>query len=211
MNAGEVLARGLAELRLDLPEEALAQLMRYVALLEKWNKVYNLTAVRGTAEIVTHHLLDSLAVLPYIDARSMVDVGSGAGLPGIPFALAQPRTEVTLLDASQKRAAFLRQAVIELGIGNAEVVCARVEEWRAPALFEAVVSRAFADLTKFVALAARLCAPHGILAAMKGAYAESELRELPGGFALKRAVPIKVPGLNAARHLVLLQPKAAAA
>lgn len=210
MNAGEVLARGLAELRLHLPEDALARLMRYVALLEKWNRVYNLTAVRGAAEIVTHHLLDSLAVLPYLDGDSMVDVGSGAGLPGIPFALARPLTSVTLLDANQKKAAFLRQAVIELGIANADVVCARVETWPAPALFEIVVSRAFADLKKFVALAGRLCAPHGILAAMKGSYAESEFRGLPG-FALKRAVPIDVPRLNAARHLILLQPTAAAA
>lgn len=211
MNAGEALARGLAELRLDVSEEALAQLMRYVALLEKWNKVYNLTAVHGTAEIVTHHVLDSLAVLPYIDARSILDVGSGAGLPGVPIALARPGTRVTLLDASQKKAAFLRQAVIELGMENAEVVCARVEAWHTPSLFEVVISRAFADLTKFVARAGRLCAPYGILAAMKGIYAESELRRLPAGFTLQRAVPISVPGLNAARHLVLLQPKAAAA
>jgi 16S rRNA (guanine527-N7)-methyltransferase len=211
MNAGEALTRGLAQLRVGVSEEALAQLMRYVALLEKWNKVYNLTAVRGTAEIVTHHLLDSLAVLPYIDARSILDVGSGAGLPGIPIALARPRTKVTLLDASQKKAAFLRQAIIELGMENAEVVCTRVEEWRTPSLFDLVISRAFADLTRFVALAGRLCAPYGILAAMKGVYAESELRRLPLGYGLKRAVPISVPGLNAARHLLLLQPNAAAA
>jgi 16S rRNA (guanine527-N7)-methyltransferase len=210
MNAGEVLARGLAELRLHLPEDALARLMRYVALLEKWNRVYNLTAVRGAAEIVTHHLLDSLAVLPYLDGDCMVDVGSGAGLPGIPFALARPRTSVTLLDANQKKAAFLRQAVIELGITNADVVCARVETWRAPFFFEIVVSRAFADLKKFVALAGRLCAPYGMLAAMKGSYAESEVRGLTG-FALKRAIPIDVPQLDAARHLILLQPTAAAA
>jgi 16S rRNA (guanine527-N7)-methyltransferase len=211
MNAGEVLAHGLDELRLELPDEALAHLMHYVALLEKWNKVHNLTAVRGAAEIVTHHLLDSLAVLPHIAAGTIVDVGSGAGLPGIPFALAQPRAKVTLLDASQKKAAFLRQAVIELGIENAEVVCARVEEWRAPALFDTVVSRAFANLGKFVARAGRLCAPHGVMAAMRGAYAESELQELPAGFTLKRAVPIKVPGLDAVRNLVLLQPEAGAA
>lgn len=211
MNAGDVLARGLVELRLELSDEVLAHLMHYVALLEKWNKVYNLTAVRGAAEIVTHHLLDSLAVLPHIDAGTIVDVGSGAGLPGIPFALAQPRAKMTLLDANQKKAAFLRQAVIELGIENAEVVCARVEEWRAPALFDAVVSRAFAHLGKFVALAGKLCAPHGVVAAMRGTYAESELSGLPAGFTLKRAVPIKVPGLDAVRNLILLQPEAGVA
>jgi|InoplaM3SPM_1038593.scaffolds.fasta_scaffold01346_2 16S rRNA (guanine527-N7)-methyltransferase len=208
MNAGEVLARGLAELRLELSDAALAHLLHYVALLEKWNKVYNLTAVQGAAAIVTHHLLDSLAIVPHIDAGTIVDVGSGAGLPGIPFAVARPRAKMTLLDANQKKAAFMRQAVIELGIENAEVVCARVEQWRAPTLFDAVVSRAFADLRKFVALAGKLCAPHGVMAAMRGSYVESELLELPAGFALKRAVPIKVPGLDAVRNLILLRPQA---
>jgi 16S rRNA (guanine527-N7)-methyltransferase len=206
MNAGNALAQGVAELHLELSADVQERLMNYVALLEKWNRVYNLTAVRGTQQIVSHHLLDSLAVVPHVDARTIVDVGSGAGLPGIPLALALPRTQVTLLDASQKKAAFLRQAGIELALENVNVVCGRVEAWRPPERFELVISRAFSDLRKFLALAGRLCTKEGIVAAMKGNCAKDEFERLPREFKLKSVVPLKVPGLNAPRHLVLMQP-----
>jgi 16S rRNA (guanine527-N7)-methyltransferase len=210
MKAGDVLAQGLIELDLSFPAETSARLMQYVALLEKWNKVYSLTAVRGDIRIVTHHVLDSLAVLPYLGGRRTVDVGSGAGLPGIPLALARPEMRVILLDANQKKAAFLRQAVIDLKLDNAEVVCERVERWRTAARFDVVISRAFSDFKTFVQLAARLCAPQGVLAAMKGGYAESDMGGLPSAVRLKKAVRLTVPGLNATRHLVLLQPVAQA-
>ncbi|HET9664116.1 MAG TPA: 16S rRNA (guanine(527)-N(7))-methyltransferase RsmG [Burkholderiales bacterium] len=210
MSGGDTLGRGVAALGLDLSAGVRMRFMQYIALLQKWNSVYSLTAVHGATEMVTHHVLDSLAVLPYVGTGSIVDVGSGAGLPGIPLALAKPDASVILLDSNQKKAAFLRQAVIELGLDNAEVVCARAEVWQPAKLFEVVISRAFSDLRRFVELAGRLCAPHGMLAAMRGVYLDSELDEVPPAFTVKRAVPLSVPGLNAMRHLILLQPTTAA-
>lgn len=204
MNAGAELASGLAALDLALSRETCERLLNYVDLLDKWNKVYNLTAVRGRTEMITQHVLDSLAVVPHIEAERLLDVGSGAGLPGIPYALARPDTHVTLLDANEKKAAFLRQAMIELKLRNVAVACARVEKWRSSTLFDAVVSRAFSDLNKFIALAGRLCVAGGVLAAMKGAFDASSVSLAPG-FALKRVVTLSVPGLHAVRHLVLLQ------
>ena len=205
MRAGGTLAQGLATLGVPLEASQRERLMQYVGLLEKWNKIYNLTAVRGANNIVIHHLLDSLAVLPHIAGRTILDVGSGAGLPGIPLAVACPRSSVTLLDANQKKAAFLRQAVIELELHNAEVVCARVEAWRPPAPFDVVISRAFSDLRKFLELASRLCGPRGIMAAMRGTYSKTELDALPPEFSLKRVAPLTVPGLNAARRILAME------
>lgn len=208
-DASETLAQGLVELQLELAADARERLMKYVALLEKWNTVYNLTAITGTRRIVTHHLLDSLAVLPHLERGSLVDVGSGAGLPGIPLAIARPQDAMTLLDANQKKAAFLRQAVIELALANASVVCDRVERWQPPARFQVVISRAFSDLGKFLALAGRLCAERGTVVAMRGAYSASA-HTLHPGFNLKRVFPLTVPGLDAARHLIMLEPARAA-
>lgn len=206
MSASEVLAEGLAALRIKLAPAAQASLMRYVALIEKWNRTHNLTAVRGEEHIVTHHLLDSLAVSPYIGPGAVVDVGSGAGLPGIPLAIARPDRAVTLLDARQKKAAFLRQAVIELALRNASVVCERVESWNVAARFDVVISRAFSDLRRFVEVAGHLRSPRGLLAAMRGRYSEQEGGNLPESFRVKEVIPLRVPGLNAERHLVLLEP-----
>jgi len=205
MSAGATLASGLAELGLALSSETRTRLLDYVDLLEKWNKVYNLTAVRERTQIVTHHLLDSLAVVPHIEGEHVIDVGSGAGLPGIPYALARPETQVTLLDANEKKTAFLRQVTIELKLRNVTVACARVEKWHPPMLFDAVVSRAFSDLNKFIVLAGRLCATGGMLAAMRGAFDASEVLGGSTGFSLKRVVRLSVPGLHAVRHLILLQ------
>ncbi|HET6493702.1 MAG TPA: 16S rRNA (guanine(527)-N(7))-methyltransferase RsmG [Burkholderiales bacterium] len=205
MSAGEALAHGAAELHLALSSDIRERLMRYLALLKKWNKVYNLTAVQGEQEMVSRHLLDSLAVVPYVEARSILDVGSGAGLPGIPLALALPRSQVSLLDANQKKAAFLRQAAIELGLENVHVVCERVETWQTHERFEIVISRAFSDLRKFLMLAGRLCAEGGTMAAMQGTYAQDQFSRFPREFRLNRVVPLKVPGMSAQRHLVLMQ------
>ncbi len=207
MSLAEKIELGAAELGLRVPAETQHKLCDYLALITKWNRVHNLTAVRASAEMVSSHLLDCLAVVPHLEAVTVLDVGSGAGLPGIPLALMWPQTHVTLLDSNHKKAAFLRQAVIELGLSNAEVICERVEAWQSPQTYDLVISRAFSDLFVFLQLAGRHCAAHGTVAAMKGIYPRPELAQLPQGFQLKRVTALKVPGLDAERHLVLLTPQ----
>jgi 16S rRNA (guanine527-N7)-methyltransferase len=202
------LDAGVAALGLELPDGGAERLLDYLALLHKWNRVYNLTAVREPAKMLTHHLLDCLAVLPYLRGDRVLDVGSGAGLPGIPLALARAEWSVTLLEANQKKSAFLAQAVSELGLGNANVECERVEQFSPAAPYDVVISRAFSDLPEFVRLAGRHCGSQGVLVAMKGIYPFEELREVPPQFALDQVVPLTIPGLNAERHLVLLRPAA---
>ncbi|HUF81382.1 MAG TPA: 16S rRNA (guanine(527)-N(7))-methyltransferase RsmG, partial [Burkholderiales bacterium] len=165
MNAAAKLAEGIAQLEFPVPPQAQGLLLNYLALLQKWNRTYNLTAVRETSQMVTHHLLDSLAIAPHVTATTVLDVGSGAGLPGIPLALALPGTQVTLLEASHKKAAFLQQAKTEMQLDNISVVCERVERWNPGRTFEMVISRAFSELSDFVALAGRHRAPGGRLAA----------------------------------------------
>ena len=194
MTPRAALERGVGELHLALPEGGANQLMQYVSLLEKWNRTYNLTAVRDPLEMVVHHLLDSLSVVPHLAGETVADVGSGAGLPGIPVAIARPEWRVTLNDSNQKKAAFLRQAAMELGLGNVTVHEGRVEAWQPAAKFAVVISRAFAELSQFIALCRHLVAPGGLLAAMKGAAPEA------GDY---RVIPLKVPFLDAQRHLVL--------
>jgi len=202
--AGE-LKRGLDALELSLSEEAQAKLLKHVELVEKWNRVYNLTAVRDRNQMLPHHVLDSMAVLPHIDGATLIDVGSGAGMPGIPLAIARPEMNVTLLEANHKKSTFLKQAVIELGLANAEVVNARVEAWGAPAPFDVVISRAFSDLGEFIALAGRLCADDGVLAAMKGVYPFEELAQVREPYRTAAVIPLSVPTLKAERHLVLIE------
>ena len=205
MNAPQPLRRGLLALGVGLSDEQVAGLERYLALLEKWNRVYNLTAIREPERMVTHHVLDSLAILPHVRGPRVLDVGSGAGLPGIPLALASPGLEVTLLDSSHKKAAFLQQAVAELRLANATVVAERIEAWQTDARFDTIVSRAFADLGEFVSAAARLLAPGGILAAMKGVHPHDEIERLPAGFRVREVLQLAVPMLDAERHLVLVE------
>jgi 16S rRNA (guanine527-N7)-methyltransferase len=206
MTLARQLAQGVAQLGLALPGPAQQRLLDYLALLQKWNKVYNLTAVREAPRMVSQHLLDCLAVAPHVGAAAILDVGSGAGLPGIPLALVLPDSQVTLLEANHKKAAFLKQAQIELKLGNVEVVCERVEAWRPGRRFEIVVSRAFSDLAEFVKLAGRHVAPGGRLAAMKGIFPHDEIAQLPQGWRLQQAVELTVPALRAQRHLLLLTP-----
>ena len=199
MTPQAALDRGLGELALDLPGGARERLLDYMALLVKWNRTYNLTAIRDPLAMVGHHLLDSLAVLPHLPlaaAGRIADAGSGAGLPGIPLAIARPEWRVTLAEASQKKAAFLRQAVIELHLSNVEVHEGRVEAWRPRPLFDVAISRAFAALADFIAACRHLLAPAGVLAAMTGAAPET----LPNDW---RLIPLRVPLLDAQRHLVL--------
>lgn len=202
MSLEQKLEQGLTALGLELPQAARRKMLAYLELLQKWNRVHNLTAVREPDDMVTLHLLDSLAVLPHLHGTRILDVGSGAGLPGIPLALARPDLQLTLLDASHKKSAFQRQAKAELGIPNLEVVCSRAEEYRPEQKFDTVLSRAFADLAEFVRLAGHLCAEGGILLALKGVYPYDELAQLGAG--VVQVLPLQVPGLDAQRHLVLL-------
>jgi 16S rRNA (guanine527-N7)-methyltransferase len=194
------LDRGLGEMALALPRGAREQLVEYMALLVKWNRTYNLTAIRDPLAMVANHLLDSLSVLPHLPLTAasarMADAGSGAGLPGIPLAIARPGWRIALAESSQKKAAFLRQAAIELALDNVEVHEGRVEAWRPQPLFDLVISRAFAALAAFIAACRHLVAPGGTLAAMKGAAPP----QLPAGCSLIR---LRVPLLDAQRHLVL--------
>jgi 16S rRNA (guanine527-N7)-methyltransferase len=197
MTPQQALNRGVGELGLDLPQGAEERLMQYVALLAKWNRTYNLTAIDDPIEVVSHHLLDSLAVVPHLPMPAhgaLADVGAGAGLPGIPIAVARPQWRVTLNDASQKKIAFLRQAAIELELSNVEVHEGRVEQWRPRTKFALVVSRAFAELAQFISLCTHLAAPDGVLAAMTGAAPQAERC---------RVIALHVPLLGAQRHLVL--------
>ena len=206
MNQAELLARGLAALGLELPAAARERLLAYAALLLKWNRTYNLTAIRDPEEIVTHHLLDSLAVLPHLaTVRTLADVGSGGGLPGIPLAIARPDLAVTSIETVNKKASFQQQARIELDLANFQPRCGRVEQFRPERPFDAVISRAFSDLSDFARLAGHLIAPQGRLHAMKGGYPREEIAALPAGWAVDRSIELRVPQLNAERHLILLK------
>ncbi len=205
MSAASALDAGLGALGLTLAADARQRLLAYLRLVEKWNRVYNLTAVRDTDQMVPQHLLDSLAVAPHLRGESLLDVGSGAGLPGLPLAIARPAMAVTLIEASHKKSAFLKQVAIELALPNLEVVNARVEAWEAPRAYDVVISRAFSDLAEFAALAGRHVAPGGVLAAMKGVYPYEELAQLPSPYRMTAALPLQVPGLPAERHLVLME------
>jgi 16S rRNA (guanine527-N7)-methyltransferase len=206
MNPAQQLAGGIGELGLVIPQEVQKRLLAYLHLIVKWNRIHNLTAIRDIPAMVSAHLLDSLAVVPYLSAQSILDIGSGAGLPGIPLALAWPQSKVTLLDSNQKKAIFLRQASIELGLQNVVVVCERVESWQTQTPFDLVISRAFSDMADFFQVAARLCRAGGTLAAMKGVYPREELGRLPAGCVVRKILPLHVPGLHAERHLVLIEP-----
>ena len=201
---GAILQSGLAALA--LPAALAPALSAYLDELEKWNGAYNLTAVRDRGEMVTRHLLDSLAMHPHIEGP-LLDVGSGAGLPGIPLAIARPELRVTVLDSNGKKARFLRHAVRALGLANVEVVEARVEDYRPAEPFARVTSRAFASLKDFFALSAHLPAADGQWLAMKGKLDPQETQDLPAGVGIVDIKPLQVPE---ARHLVVAARKAAA-
>jgi 16S rRNA (guanine527-N7)-methyltransferase len=206
MSLAIAIADGLAAMAIDLPAAARARLEQHLQLISKWNRVHNLTAVRETEQMVILHLLDSLSVLPHLEgARTVLDVGSGPGLPGIPIAIALPGSHVTLLDSSHKKCAFLQQAKTELGLANVEVVCDRVENWKPREKFEAVVSRAFSDLGDFVAQAQHLVAPGGRLIAMKGVYPFDEIARVPVTHRVAKVLELHVPRLDAKRHLVFVE------
>jgi 16S rRNA (guanine527-N7)-methyltransferase len=204
------LAEGVAELGITLPEGSSVRLLQYMDLVEKWGKIYNLTAVRKPEAMLSRHLFDSLAVLPHIAGPRVADVGSGAGLPGIPLALVRPDWRVVLFESNQKKAVFLQQACIELGLKNVEVVAERVESFGPKEKFDTVISRAFSSLAVYVRLAGHLCKEDdkgGTIVAMKGTRPREELAQIPEQFVINNMFPVIVPGLNAKRHLVLIKRK----
>jgi 16S rRNA (guanine527-N7)-methyltransferase len=209
MSLGNALRGGLTALGLDLSDAQQDRLLAFIALLTKWNRTYNLTAIRDEREMMTHHLLDSLSVLPALGksvlaGRRWADVGSGAGLPGIPLAIACQELVVTSIETVEKKATFQRQARIELGLANFSVENRRVEQVPAGG-FDAVISRAFAELADFVRLAGHLLNPGGRLLAMKGVLPEEEIKRLPSGWVLRESLPLHVPGLDAQRHLLVIE------
>ncbi|MBK7234990.1 MAG: 16S rRNA (guanine(527)-N(7))-methyltransferase RsmG [Sterolibacteriaceae bacterium] len=205
MMIDEQLTRGIVGLGLELPPEEQQRLLAFAALLAKWNRVYNLTALREESQMVTHHLLDSLSVLPFLDARSIADIGTGGGLPGIPLAIARPGLQVALVETSHKKASFLQQARTELDLGNTTIVNERVEQWQPEEQFDAVISRAFSDIADFVRLTQHLVDSSGRWYAMKGVNPHDEVAQLPAGFRVDKVMALKVPGLDAARHLIVIE------
>jgi 16S rRNA (guanine527-N7)-methyltransferase len=208
MTPAAALERGLQELAIGLGADVRGRLLQYVALLEKWNRTYNLTAIRDPLAMVSHHLLDSLSVLPHLPLAAsarLADAGSGAGLPGIPLALTRPQWQLTLVESNQKKCAFLRQAAIELALDNVQVHEGRVEAWRPATPFALVISRAFTRLAQFVDACRHLVAPHGFLAAMKGKEPRDELNDLPDDVKCKAVIALRTPFLDAERHLVLCE------
>lgn len=203
MSLATTLDHGITALGLNIAQPVQQKLLDYLALLAKWNKVHNLTAVRDAEDMVTLHLLDSLAILPHITGNRLLDVGSGAGLPGIPIALTRPEVQVTVLDSSHKKTTFLRQAKAELGLDNLQVICNRVEQYQPAEKFQLIVSRAFSDLAEFVKLTSNLIAEHGVWLAMKGVHPYDEIAQLDG--MQTEVLPLRVPGLDAQRHLVVLK------
>jgi 16S rRNA (guanine527-N7)-methyltransferase len=208
----DALKAGIDELGLSLDGAQQQKLLEYVALLAKWNKVYNLTAVREPERMIGLHILDSLSLVPHLIAAlsgkapaRLLDVGSGGGLPGICVAIASPMLEVVMLDSLQKKTTFVRQAIGELDLPNASVVCERVEKYSPEQPFDIVTSRAFAELGDFVKGAAHLVAPGGKMLAMKGVYPHDEIARLPASHTVTNVTELHVPQVEGARHLVTIE------
>jgi len=197
------LRQGCIALNLDVDDEQLAKLIAYVQLLAKWNKSFNLTSVREPEQMVSRHILDSLAIQPYLLGKSLLDVGTGAGLPGIPLAILKPEMAITLLDSNSKKTRFLQQVKAELNLDNITVVHSRVEQAEL-AKFDLVTARAFSTIDDIIDLAGRHCDDAGCLVLMKGVYPEEELQAVTGGFSLLDIVSLDVPGCDGQRHLVRL-------
>lgn len=212
MNPSQMLAVGLEQAGLGVSAAQQRQMMEYLTLLQKWNQVHNLTAVKDVADMISLHLLDSLVVKPILDrpeyfASTLLDVGSGAGFPGIPLALVSPNLQVTVMDASQKKASFMRQVKVTLGLENLTVVCGRVETYRTERLFDLIISRAFSDLNWFIGASVQVCKPGGFWLAMKGQIPEQELDDLKREKQIspQEIIPLRVPDLAAQRHLLVFR------
>ena len=204
IDPGELLEDGLQALGLEELLDGDNLLMEYVTELMNWNRIYNLTSVRKPTDIITRHILDSLSILPHLHGRRILDIGTGAGLPGIPLAIACPAREFVLLDSSSKKLRFVQQTLGILRLENVTLENARVEEFRPEVLFDTIICRAFSDLPDFYRHAARLCSPGGRLLAMKGVYPMTEIECLEDKTVLDDVISLKVPGLDAERHLAIM-------
>jgi len=199
------IQQGCAALHIDATEAAAEKLAGFIGILEKWNRVYNLTAVRDPRAMVARHILDSLVVLPFLSQGSLMDVGTGAGLPGLPIAVARPDLSVTLLDANAKKLRFVRQAVFELGLCNVEVVQSRMQEYRPARSFDMVISRAVANLSELYRQTVHFVRPGGRILFMKGGLPAQEIQELESGRETLHIERLKIPGLKAERHLLWME------
>ncbi|MGD9389105.1 MAG: 16S rRNA (guanine(527)-N(7))-methyltransferase RsmG [Thioalkalispiraceae bacterium] len=199
------LQQGIAALGLEVDEAKQSALLDYVALLHKWNRAYNLTAVRKPELMITRHLLDSLVIHPFLKPGRILDVGTGAGLPGIPLALIRPEDVFYLLDSNSKKTRFITQAVAELGLQNVSVVQSRVEDYKTNTTFDTIISRAYSTLANMVAGTRHLLAKNGVFFAMKGVFPVAEVDELPVDAELLESHALHIPGLDAERHLLVLK------
>lgn len=196
------LQLGLQSLHLELSDEQQLKLIAFIELLKKWNRVYNLTAVHDLHQMLKRHILDSLSIAPYLKGARVVDIGAGAGLPGIPLAIANPEFQFVLIDSNRKKTRFMQQVKTELTLDNVSVVCSRAENFNTNELFDSVISRALSDLSQMTRWASHLCAADGVMLAMKGTYPEPELAELAKSFEIKAVHKINYWGLDADRYLV---------
>lgn len=203
----ERLTQGATTMGLALEPGCIQQLVAYLRLLEKWTRTHNLTAVRDPQEMVSRHLLDSLAVLPHLRGPEVIDIGTGAGLPGIPLACARPDLRFTLLDSNRKKLAFVRQAVHALSLRNVAVVAGRVEDFRGAQPFATLISRAFASIPDMLAACGHLAGPESRILAMKGVLPREELARMPPSFQVTDVIALEIPGLGAERHLVIMTPR----
>jgi 16S rRNA (guanine527-N7)-methyltransferase len=202
----QVLAEGIAEMGIEVSPAQQEKLMDYLALMFKWNAVYNLTSLRDPMQMVTHHLLDSLAAVPaFVDAKNVLDVGSGGGLPGIVLATVRPDMKVSMIDTVHKKTAFLTQVKAELGLANVTVYTMRVEQLQVSDKFDVITSRAFADLSDFVNWSSHLLAEGGRYIALKGVAPQAEQQRLPEAWRVTKVEPLQVPRLGAERHLVFIE------
>lgn len=200
----DLLVKQSRQMKLELSDQQLDKLMQYHALLVKWNKAFNLTAVRSPLDMVTRHLTDSLSVLPHINVERLIDVGSGPGLPGIPLAICRPDLPITLLDSNIKKSRFQFQAKAELGLDNVEVIHERVEKFIPEQRFDGVISRAFASLQDMLHWTEHLCSEQGVFLAMKGMYPAEEIEQLPEKIELRQSIRLDVPDTEGERHLLIL-------
>ncbi|GAB4061246.1 16S rRNA (guanine(527)-N(7))-methyltransferase RsmG [Uliginosibacterium sediminicola] len=205
MSASQRLDAHIAALGLDLDQAQRDKLLAYVALILKWNKVYNLTAIRDEAQAIDLHIADSLTLLPHVAAERLADIGAGAGLPGIVLAICRPDLQVELVDTVDKKCVFMRQAAGTLGLKNVAVHHTRVENFKPAAPFPVITSRAFAELADFVRWTEHLLAEGGHWLAMKGVYPSDEIARLPATVRVSESRPLQVPGLDAERHLIIIE------
>lgn len=201
------LANGINLLGLDIDRDRQKQMLEYINLLAKWNRTYNLTAVRDPKQMITRHLLDSLSVLPHIKDGLVLDIGSGAGLPGVPLSLCKPDSNFTLLDSNGKKTRFMTQVVRELNLNNVDVVKSRIEDYKPDYKFDSILSRAFSSIASLLKFSQHLCQNTGRILAMKGTYPLAEMDEMPEAKQLVNVVKLEIPGVNAERHLAIIECK----